>query len=133
MFFYSAAAGRTEAVALPGDPMPGGGNLLTAPFFRLNYGVSNRSSVVAFAAVLDTRTNGTDNDSGLYVLSTGGLRLVARTGTVIPGVGTISALTVTVPGFPIPWSGGAINERGEIPFAATLTDGKTVLLLATPG
>jgi hypothetical protein len=131
VFFYSAAAGRTEAVALPGDPMPGGGNLLTAPFFRLNYDVSNRSGVVAFAAVLDTRTNGTDNDTGLYVLSTGGLGLVARTGTVIPGVGTIKELTA--PGFPIPWSGGAINERGQIAFAATLTDGSTVLLLAAPG
>jgi hypothetical protein len=133
VFFYSAAARRTEAVALPGDPMPGGGTLLTAPFFRLNFDVSNRSNAVAFAGVLDTKTNGTDNDTGLYVLSTGGLHLVARTGTVIPGIGTITALTVTAPGFPTPWSGGAINERGQIAFAATLTDGSTVLLLATPG
>ena len=131
VFFYSAAARRTEAVALPGDPMPGGGNLLTAPFINLNYDVSNRSNVVAFAGVLDTKTNGTDNDTGLYVLSTDGLRLVARTGTMIPGVGTISGLTA--PSFPIPWSGGAINEHGQIAFAATLTDGNTVLLLATPG
>jgi len=131
VFFYSAAARRTGAVALPGDPMPGGGNLLTAPFINLNYDVSNRSNVVAFAGVLDTKTNGTDNDTGLYVLSTDGLRLVARTGTMIPGVGTISGLTA--PSFPIPWSGGAINEHGQIAFAATLTDGNTVLLLATPG
>ena len=131
VFLYSAPARRTEPVALPGDPMPGGGTLLTAPFFRLNYDVSNRSNAVAFAGVLDTKTNGTDNDTGLYVLSTGGLRLVARTGTVIPGIGTISALTA--PGFPIPWSGGAVNERGQIAFAATLTDASTMLLLATPG
>ena len=131
VFLYSASKGRTDPVALPGDPMPGGGNLLTAPFFTLNYDVSNRNEVVAFAGVLDTKTNGTDNDTGLYVLSTIGLRLVARTGTLIQGVGTISGLTA--PGFPIPWTGGAINERGQIAFAATLTDGNTVLLLATPG
>src|SRR5215471_15782912 len=33
---------------------PGGGNLLTAPFSTLNYDVSNRNEVVAFAGVLDT-------------------------------------------------------------------------------
>jgi hypothetical protein len=36
-------------------------------------------------------TNGL-NDTGAYVWSHGTLHLVARTGTVIPGVGTISYL-----------------------------------------
>jgi len=130
VFYYSAAKGRTDPVALPGDPMPGGGDLLTAPFINLNFDVSNRNNVVAFAGVLNTKTNGTDNDTGLYVSSPGGLRLVVRTGTVIPGVGTIA--TLSAPDFPIPWSGGAVNEHGQIAFAATLTDGRTVLILATP-
>ena len=55
VFYYSSAKGHTDPVALPGDPMPGGGSLLTATFTRLNYDVSNRSNVVAFAGVLDTK------------------------------------------------------------------------------
>jgi hypothetical protein len=73
----------------------------------------------------------------LYAWSHGSLRLVARSGTLIPGVGTVSQLTTAVmsfpvlPGFPLN-SGGINNDRGQVFFAATLTDGRGVLLVASP-
>ncbi len=126
--------GETVSIARPGDPMPGGGNLVRASFMILDEGLNSRR-IVAFSAFLDTDDNGDGvNDTGLYVSSHGVLRLVARTGTVIPGVGTIAHL-----GFPdalnlSPFllSGAAINNRGQVFFQATLTDGTGILLIATP-
>ena len=76
-------------------------------------------------------------DSGQFVWSDGSLRLVARTGTVIPGVGTVDRVTPAPIVFPpsiIPTlSGGAINnDRGQVVFTLTLTDGRVVMLVATP-
>jgi hypothetical protein len=126
--------GETVSVARPGDPMPGGGNLLRASFLIGDYDLNDRSTVVAFSGVLHTDTNGVPDATGLYYVSSqGGLRLVARTGTVIPGVGTIANL-----GYPgalatgSPLSGASINNRGQVFFNATLTDGTGVLLVATP-
>ena len=83
----------------------GGGHLVTAGFFTLDLGLNNQG-VVAFTATLDTSTNGLA-DTGLYTWSNGTLSLVARTGTVIPGVGTIQALlSPGEEGFPTPISGG---------------------------
>jgi hypothetical protein len=121
--------GNTVPVARPGDSMPGGGSLLRASFFALDFHLNNHGEV-AFSGVLDTSSDAVNNDTGLYVFSHGSLRLVARTGTVISDVGTIARLGS--PNFPLPSSGAANNDRGQVLFHATLTDGKTVLLLATP-
>ncbi len=128
LFLFSG--GETVPVARPGDPMPGGGNLVGAAggnVFHLN----NRGDV-AFAAQLENV-----DEHGLYVWSRGSLRLVARTGTVIPGLGAIVGLLppdlvgLGIDPFPI----GA-NDRGQILFTATVDDGsgtpRGVLLLATP-
>ena len=121
-------------MARPGDPMLGGGTLVTASFTPSNYHLNNPGDV-AFNAILDTDANGDAiADTGLYVLSHGSLRLVARTGTIIPGVGTIAHLQP--PGLvgiaPNPNSGAIINDRGQVFFQATLTDGTGILLIATP-
>jgi hypothetical protein len=122
--------------------MPGGGNFITASFVTYQYSLNNPGDV-AFIARLDTHTTGLGNptgvgDTGLYVASHGSLRLVARTGTVIPGVGSVAQVNVPLPflldtGFsPAFASGGAINDRGEILFVVILTDQTTgVLLVAT--
>jgi len=133
---YLNSGHTTRAVALPGDAMPGGGTFVTTGF-----GVSlNNAGEVAFGAALDTDVNGDGvPDSGLYVWFHGSVRLVVRTGTVIPGLGTIGQVATGVqiippppPGMYFP-GGGPINNRGQILFGATLSDGKTgVLLLATP-
>ncbi len=129
---YFNSGHTTQAVALPGDLMPGGGKFVTSGFGTY----VNNAGEVAFAAALDR--NGAV-ESGLYVWSHGSVRLVARTGTVIPGIGTIGQVstgTMIIPPPPLGTffpAGGPINNRGQILFGATLSDGKTgVLLLATP-
>ena len=121
--FLFSKNGSTMAVARPGDPMPGGGTFVRAGFFDATYDLNQRGDV-SFAATLDTDVNADGiADNGLYVFSKGSVQLVARTGTVIPGIGTIAYL-----GLP----GGVMNERGQVFFWAILSDGRTVLLLATP-
>jgi hypothetical protein len=130
VFLFSQ--GATIAVARPGDAMPGGGTFVTAGDFDATYDL-NQSGDVSFAAALSTDDN-MDGipDSGLYVFSKGSVRLVARTGTVIPGLGTIDYLGLA-PFVPTPvGTGGVINERGQVLLFATLSNGKGVLLLATP-
>jgi hypothetical protein len=135
---YLHSGGQTIAVARPGDPMPGGGRLVTAGtigFWQLD--VNNAGDVV-FNAALDTDDNTDDKqDTGLYLWSHGSLRLVARTGTVVPGVGTIAHLGTSVPTVEgisdvDPYSGANNNDRGQVVFGATLSDGRGVLLVATP-
>jgi hypothetical protein len=113
--------GATVPIARPGDPMPGGGNLVFV-FDNSEFLGINATGEVAFHALLTT------GDFGLYVSSRGALRLVAGTGTVIPGAGTIVAGS--------PLTSSSINERGEVLFAAAVQNAsgqvRVVLVLATP-
>ena len=135
---YFRSKGTTIAIARPGDPMPGGGHFVTASFFVAFQVHVNNEREVGFSALLDTDDNHDGSpDTGLYVWSHGVLHVVARTGTVIPGLGTIRHLATFVTGFPpppvnTPNSGATNNDRGQLFFAATLTDGRGVLLVATP-
>jgi hypothetical protein len=134
---FLKTGGVTIPVARPGDAMPGGGHLVTASVFAAQIHVNNLGEVV-FNAILDTDVNGDGSaDTGLFVWSQGTLRLVARTGTVIPGVGTVDRLVMAViavppPPFVTPNSGAINNDRGQVDFGATLTDGRGVQLVATP-
>ena len=120
-------------IAGPGDLMPGGGHVTFISFADDNVGLNNRGEL-AFATGLD------NGEEGLYAYSHGALHLVARTGTVIPGVGTIFSLEMgnpNVPGSPPaaagwPTSGSRLNDRGQTVFGCTLADGRGALLLATP-
>jgi hypothetical protein len=137
LFRYSK--GAVTAVARPGDAMPGGGHLVTVSQIAGNQlHINNRGDIV-FTAALDTDVDGDLlPDTGLYQWSNGTLSVLARTGTVLPGIGTIETLTssssIVIPP-PVVFypNGGAINnDRGEVLYSATLTDGSDVLLLATP-
>ncbi len=135
---YFSSKGQIIPISRPGDPMPGGGHLVTASTLGGSQIHINNGGEVVFNAVLDTDVNGDGTaDTGLFVWSHGDLRLVARTGTVIPGVGTISNLVmgvIVVPPPPVlvPNSGAVSNDRGQVLFGATLSDGRGVLLVATP-
>jgi hypothetical protein len=85
-----------------------------------NYFINNRGDI-SFIAALN------DGASGLYIRdhATGSLRVVARTGMTISGVGTIDNLTLLI-------NGGILNDSGQVFFFATLTDGSGVLLVASP-
>jgi hypothetical protein len=116
--------GTTTPVARPGDAMPGGGTLATTSFTITNYNINDVGQVVFNGAL----TNG---DHGLWVRSPNGtLQLVAKTGTTIPGVGTIDKLTFF--GERAPNGGAVINNDGELLFGATLAGGGGVLLAALP-
>jgi len=132
---FRYADGKVSYIARPGDPMPGGGAFQSASDNAGTFGLNNRGDV-SFAATLNTDTTGDGlNDTAVYVDANGALRLVARSGTVIPGVGTISRLgqffNPSSLG-PLYGTGGMINNVGQVLFNATLTDGKGVLLVATP-
>jgi hypothetical protein len=136
VFLYSG--GEITAIARPGDLMPGGGHLVTASSLGgTQIHINNRGEIV-FNAVLDTDDNKDGiPDTGLFEWSHGDLSLVARTGTVIPGVGTVDSLVMGVivvppPPVPVPNSGAVNNDRGQVLFGATLEDGQGVLLVATP-
>jgi hypothetical protein len=135
VFLFSG--GKIIAVARPGDLMPGGGNLVNASIIGGNVHVNDRGDVV-FSGVVDTDVDHDGNDdTGLFQWSDGHLSVIARTGTVIPGVGTVFALAsavIVVPPAPIntTTSGAINNDRGQVLFCATMTNGDVVLLLATP-
>jgi hypothetical protein len=134
---FRSSRGVLSAIVRPGDAMPGGGHLFSISQITGNQKHINNQGDVVFTAVLDTNTGGVP-DTGLYQWSKGQLSLIARSGTVLPGVGTIQSLTSPAnviigpaPGFPV--TGGSINnDRGQVLFSATLTDGRGVLLLYTP-
>jgi hypothetical protein len=112
--------------------MPGGGTFVTAGNQDATYHLNNRGDV-SFAATLNTDANSDGiADTGLYVFSKGSLSLVARTGTVIPGLGTIAYLGLAPFSTTPAATGGIINDSGEVLFFATLSDGTGVLLVATP-
>lgn len=135
---YRHSKGVTIPIARPGDSMPGGGRFVTASNIIGWQIFVNNPGDVAFNAVLDTDGNGDSvPDTGLYVWSHGLLRVVARTGTVIPDVGEVANLVMGVlvvssnAGF-VPNSGAMMNDHGQVVFGATLSDGRGVLLVATP-
>jgi hypothetical protein len=116
---YLHSHGTTVPIARPGDAMPGGGHIQTVNPAQVvgNYSINSRGDIT-FIAALDT------GDSGLYIHSGDTIGVVARTGTVIPGIGTIASLTLFI-------NGGALNDNGDIALFATLTDGSGVLLVAS--
>lgn len=125
--------GRVRVVACPGMSMPGGGHMVSAGAQDGTYSL-NAAGRITYAAVLDTSTGGVA-DNGVYLLSNGHTSVVARTGTVMRGVGTIASLGLTSPGSaaaPLVQDGGLVNDKGQVLFSATLTDGRVALVLATP-
>ena len=120
---YQWSKDVTTLVAVAGEPMPGGGDYASASGNDGTFGQNDHGDI-SFTTALDTVTNGL-NDTGAYVWSHGPLHLVARTGTVIPGVGTIARLgeflnsnNGTNP--PAYSMGEVINDRGQVFFTATL-------------
>jgi hypothetical protein len=135
VFLYSR--GKITAISRPGDPMPGGGVLVNASIVGGNVHINNRGDVVFSGLVSTDVDHDTFADTGLFQWSQGQLSVIARTGTIIPGVGTVDELAspqLVIPPAPIPTttSGAINNDVGEVLFQATLTGGRGVLLLAKP-
>ena len=120
---FLVTGGTTVAVARQGQAMPGGGTLVSTTITPGNYSLNDKGDV-AFNALLDT------GEEGVYLYSKGALSLVAKSGDVIPGVGTIANFDMA--GVGLPSSFVDLNDGGEILFGASLTGGGGALLLATP-
>lgn len=134
---FLRSGNRNIAIARPGDPMPGGGRLVTGGFFTADVGLNNHG-VVSFDAVIDTDRDGDGReDTALYTWTRGALSRVVGTGDVIPGVGLVRALKVPdLLDLPFPFSGAPINDQGQIVFQATVQDAagnlNAAIFVATP-
>lgn len=128
---YLWSAGTLRAVARPGDAMPGGGVLLTASLLDGNIGI-NEAGDVAFTATLRNDEGGA-YDTGLYLYHAGKLALVARRGTEVANLGRIERIQASLVSEWNASGGAALNDGGQIAFAAVLEDHNVVLLVATPG
>jgi hypothetical protein len=128
---YANRAGTNGAVARQGYPAPGGGNFKAFGCSGGSFGINDLGQI-AFGAVLDQDANGDGvDDSGMYVAGpSGSINVVARTGTVMPGVGTVVHVGYVFSCVAAP--GGEINNRGQVLLQVTLTNGKNVLVTATP-
>ena len=114
--------------------MPGGGHFATTGQIPYQYYLNNAGDIT-FIAALDTVDNNKMADTGLYLVSHGKTQLVARTGSDIPGIGTVAHVNSPSYLSPVPsnlQAGGIINDRGQIFFEVILTDGAGALLVATP-
>jgi Matrixin len=119
---YLYRNGTIMRVAAPGDPLPGGGNLVHAyPLASLT-----ATGTVAFASELDSDTLGFGFDTGAYTWANGKLRLVARTGSSLPGLGVLDELD-----FPAV----AVNDAGRVLFSvfASSEQGDVVALIEATG
>ena len=128
---YLWSEGTARAIARPGDAMPGGGILLTASLLDGNVDL-NEAGDVAFTATLRNDEAGA-LDTGLYLYSAGKLSLVARRGTEVANLGRIERIQASLVSEWNASGGAALNEAGQIAFAAVLEDHNVVLLVATPG
>jgi len=132
---FLSSGGSLSVVIRPGDALPGGGNFVTTGWFGVGTSAQfsfNDRGEVAFSATLDTDDDGDGIlDTGVYVWSAGALQLIARTGTVVPDIGTIAHIQSPQSiGSRLPFGGAVLNSRGDVLFEATLTDGLGVLLVA---
>ena len=123
---FLESGGDLRALIVEGDPVPGGGHFLSLePGSTVDNPIQiNNRGAVSFLAVLDTDVDHDGRaDTGLFEWCDGSTTLVARTGTIVPGVGTIRHVRL---------HDTASNDRGQAVFWARLTDRREVMLLATP-
>ena len=139
--------GAIRIVALPGEELAGGGHLRETNFAS-GGGISNWALNDAgdLALVASLRERNPVAPAGLedlvnnavYLERGGRFELVARAGTKVHGLGTIQLIgslhvdPIDPQESFIAPSGVALNNRGQLLFAATLTDGRFVLLLVQP-
>jgi hypothetical protein len=100
------------------------------PFWALN----DRGDLAFVATLTDAIFADGGGSNGVYAFRDGRLRLVARSGTPVLGLGTIRAIGTFVRGVPeqgpplLLTGGVALDDDGAVVFPATLTDGRVLLL-----
>lgn len=139
LFLWRPGSGL-QALVYPGFSLPDGSDSL--PVLEVSSVVQNYflndAGDVSFNVAYNRDVNSDGKpDSGLFVWSNGTYWRVAKTGDVIPGIGTVVHMAQPnggLPGSGAPNPGGRalINSKGQVLFVAMLTDGTARLLLATP-
>lgn len=129
--FLRTHDGTLLAVARVGKPLPGG-TMKNAAQMQGSHAIDNAGNV-AFSAILDADNdhNGVD-DSGVYLWSRGTISAVVRTGTVIPGLGTVVHVNNEDDVGTSSWPEVHINERGQILTQVIMNTGANYVVLATP-
>jgi len=131
VFLYKHT-GSIVIVAKPGDSLPGG-IMANSTFNQGAHGI-NAAGDVAFVAQLDADADSDGvQDTGVYLYHAGKISTVVRTGTVIPGLGTVAHTNNPFfVGSPYPWPTVHLNSRGEVLTQVILTNGNTYVVVATP-
>jgi hypothetical protein len=127
---YQVAAGKITPVAVPGQPMPGGGTFKTvqnviSPAYLASGGTlclgcsaANPAGEHVLLATLD------DNSTAAYRMSARGtLSLILKSGTST-NLGTITKVGVDSP--------ASLNSKGQIALSVRIDGGAPILLLLTP-
>lgn len=143
---YLYRRGTVTTLASVGGPAPGGRifTCITGANLSGQSGLNNWGDV-AFEAAATNALGQLDEAMYLYSSASRTLRRIIGSGDVLPGIGTIASLEqpgslifgTPPPPSGIPVSNAAMNDRGQISFAAAVTspDGLVTtgaLLLATP-
>jgi hypothetical protein len=130
--FVYTRTGSIVTVAKPGDVLPGGTMVNTTGTQGAH--AINGAGDVAFVAQLDSDANEDGiQDTGVYLYQRGTIIPVVRTGTVIPGLGSVAHTNNKFNvGSPFPWPGVHLNDRGEILTQVILTNGQNHVVVATP-
>ncbi len=140
---YVRRAGETSIIAKVGEAAPDGGtfSFITGAGYGGHIALNNAGDI-AFEAATTLPDSSVDEAVYYYSGGTKKLRRLAGIGTIIPGYGVVVSLeqvgALVFPGVPVtgvPFSYMALNDRGQVAFAATVTDGVTVygvLLMGTP-
>jgi hypothetical protein len=140
---YLRRHGETWLIAKVGGPAPGGGmfSYITGVGYFGDIALNNAGDI-AFEAATAFPDGSIDEAVYYYSAATQRLRRLAGIGTVLPGYGTVVSLeqvgALVFPGGAvtgIPFSYMNLNDRGQVAFAASATDGVTVygvLLLGSP-
>ena len=132
VYLWRGQSGVVEAVAIPGDALPGGGHMTRATTSQCCVDV-NKAGEVAFAAQLDTDDDEDRiKDTGVFVKLGGSLRRVVRTGDVLPDIGTVRHVnwTFAPPDTPAPFVN--LNDNGQVLTQVILEDGTNHVIVATP-
>jgi hypothetical protein len=131
--------GIVSAVVYPGQVFTANGDSYTAvraSNIVNNYFINDGGEVVFVLQYNADANADSHNDSGVFTLSDGSYGVVAKSGDVIPGVGTIRHIEKPVinptTNTSAPQGYSVNNNRGQVIFQATLNDGTGSLLLATP-
>ncbi len=124
---YLWSNGRLLPVAVPGKPLPGGGEFKTLQSDRDGIGFANQAGQHPLLATL------ADNSTAAYRMETdGSLTLLLKSGTPTT-LGTITHVGVPIPTKEPQGVGVALNTDGQLAVTARFNNGPTSLVLMTPG